>query len=245
MSEIIRYKDIDLNSINYSKPTNQQNAYFGSITYKNNPFEIQSSRLKIIEIKDKSIKVSVEPDDFSFYDTLVKLDDHNLASTYKKSKDWFNKELPMDILETMYKRLSKPFKKNTIPEIELKLNSKCQVYDVSNQLIPLNNLSVNSIIICLVNIKGLKFLKRDYYCDLGVFQMKLINPVQKNITNKCLIEDDQIIDSKYDYEILDEEVIQLNLQKNIVIDKIKHLEKKIENDKVELINLQKELMNLN
>ena len=115
MSEVIKYNKIDLTNINYTKPTNQQNAYYGGIDYNKNLFLIQTSHLTIQSIKDKIITVSVDTDDFSFYDTIVQLDDHNLASTYKNSNEWFNKELPMDVLENMYRRMSKPFKKGEIP----------------------------------------------------------------------------------------------------------------------------------
>ena len=47
----------------------------------------------------------------------IKLDDHNLSSTYQSSNDWFNKELPMDILEGMYRRITKPFKKDEYRQV--------------------------------------------------------------------------------------------------------------------------------
>ena len=64
---------------------------------------LQSSRLFVKEIKKDEkhtyLVVTTSKDDFSFYDTLVKLDDNNLEQTYQQSEEWFNKELPMDILE--------------------------------------------------------------------------------------------------------------------------------------------------
>ena len=105
MSEVIRHNKLDISSLHYSKPVNQNNLYYGSIDYNNNPCYIQTAKLVVEDIKEvnkqKYIVLKVDPDDFSFYDLLVKLDDHNLSSTYKFSKDWFSKELPMDILEKM------------------------------------------------------------------------------------------------------------------------------------------------
>ena len=81
----------------------------------------------------------MDPQDFTFYDSLVKLDDHNLSKTYTSSKEWFNKELPMDVLEGMYRRITQPFKKGDVPEIILKLpyhkqKIQSRIYDQSNNI---------------------------------------------------------------------------------------------------------------
>ena len=127
MTEVTRHNQLDLSKINYSKPEHQQNVYYGSISYNGLPCYIQTSKMTFVDMRDdktskqRYLVVTVDPRDFSFYDCLVTLDDHNLASTYKSSKEWFQKELPMDILETMYRRITKPFKKDDIPEIELRI----------------------------------------------------------------------------------------------------------------------------
>ena len=245
--EIIKYNKIDLDKINYTEPTNQQNSYYGSIDYNNQVFAVQTSRLTIIDIKDKVIQVSVDPNDFSFYDMIVKLDDHNLASTYKNSKEWFKKELPMDVLENMYRRLSKPFKKGEVPLIDLKLSvkPKCQLYDISNKEIDIKNLVKGSSIIGILNIKGLKFLKRDYYCEIYISQIKLTKPIEKPISNKCLIEDDIENTDIYDYEIFDEEVINKTKEKSELIKKINTIKNIIQNHNKDLSLLQEKLKNLN
>lgn len=245
MSEVIKYNKIDLTNINYTKPTNQQNAYYGGIDYNKNLFLIQTSHLTIQSIKDKIITVSVDTDDFSFYDTIVQLDDHNLASTYKNSKEWFSKELPMDVLENMYRRMSKPFKKGEIPLLDLKLTTKpkCQVYDQSNKGINITDIVEGSTIIGILNIKGLKFLKRDYYCEMSLSQIKITNPIEKHLSNKCLIDDEGL--NNYDYEVFDEEVIQNSKQKIELTNQIKNIEQDIQNNQKQLESLKQKLKNLN
>lgn len=245
MSEVIKYNKIDLTNINYKGPTNQQNAYYGGIDYNKNSFLIQTSHLTIQSIKDKIITVSVDTDNFSFYDIIVQLDDHNLASTYKNSKDWFNKELPMDVLENMYRRMSKPFKKGEIPLLDFKLPTKpkCQIYDQSNKKIDITDIVEGSTIIGILNIKGLKFLKRDYYCEMYLSQIKLTNPIEKPISTKCLIEDNEI--NTYDYEVFDEEVIQNSKEKIKLTSQIKNIEQDIQNNQKQLELLKQKLKNLN
>ena len=267
MSGVTRYDKLDLDEIQYNKPENTGSVYFGSISYKSSPLLLQSSRLIVKEIKHtdnhKYLVVTTSKDDFSFYDTLVKLDDNNLEQTYQKSEEWFNKELPMDILEGMYKRITKPFKKDDIPSIEFRLpyvqeELQTKIYNQSNELIGLVDLIPGSTIILMTHLRGLKFLKQNYYCDLHLSQIKLIQqPVSEPVTVSCLIEDDETTkfevkhDDKYAYEILDEEIIQKNkeiedLETKILEHKQNILEytEKINNDNEILSKLEEKLVNL-
>ena len=125
MSEVIRHNKLDVSNLNYSKPISHQNLYYGPINYSDKPCYIQTTKLVIEDIKEvnkqKYLVLKVDSKDFGFYDLLVKLDDHNLSTTYQNSKGWFDKELPMDILEKMYRRITKPFKKDDVPTVELKV----------------------------------------------------------------------------------------------------------------------------
>jgi len=254
MSEVIRHNKVDLSKINYTKPTNQRNVYYGSIDYNSTPCYIQTTKLTIQEIKEENKQTylvgKVDPKDFSFYDLLVTLDDHNLSTTYKYSKEWFNKELPMDVLENMYRRITKPFMKDDVPIIELKVpiqkqSVQSKVYDQSNNTIDFNKLSKGSVVVCIIHIKGLKFLKKDYYCDTYISQIKLCEDVPYLIPSECLIDldaDDYIM---YDYEINDEEAIQKHKEKNELEEKINILSQKLADDQKILLDLQQKIDNLN
>ena len=267
MSGVTRYDKLELDGIKYDKPENTGSVYFGSISYKSSPLLVQSSRLIVKEIKQddnhKYLVVTTTKDDFSFYDALVKLDDNNLEQTYQQSEEWFNKELPMDILEGMYKRITEPFKKDDIPSIEFRLpyiqeELQTKIYDQSNKLINLEDLTSGSTIILMNHVRGLKFLKQNYYCDLLLSQIKLIqHPVSEPVTVSCLIEDDESTkvevqqEDKYDYEILDEEIIQKNKEIEELETKIlerrqiiSEYTEKIDNENEILSKLEEKLVNL-
>ena len=256
MTEVVRYDKLSLDSIQYEKPENQSNVYFGPMYYDLNPFLLQSSRLTIKEIKDdtknKYLVLESDPNDFRFYDKLVKLDDNNLDQTYQHSQEWFNKELPMDILENMYKRITQPFKKDEIPSVEFKLpfhkqSLQTKIYNSNNELVEIDNLKPGSTVIAMLHIRGLKFLKQNYYCDIFLSQIKLVKEIVKTIKPAiCLIEDDEVKveESQYDYEIVDEEVVQKNKEISELETKISDYRDKIENDKLELSKLEEKLVNL-
>ena len=102
MSEITRYNDVNLDMINYKNPSKQSNVYYSEMSYgESKPFYIQTPRLKYKDIVKDTLRSSCNPDDFGVYDFLLNLDDKNTEQTYKLSKEWFNKELPMDIIENI------------------------------------------------------------------------------------------------------------------------------------------------
>jgi hypothetical protein len=253
MSEVVRHNRIDISKINYSKPENQQKVYYGSMNYNNIPFYIQTNKAQFVEIKEenkqKYIVIKVDPKDFSLYDCLMNLDDHNLSSTYTSSKEWFNKELPMDVLEGMYRRMTQPFKKDAVPELVFKLpyhkqKIQCKIYDLSNHIIDVDRLTKGSTIVCILHIKGLKFLKKDYYCDHYISQIKLCESIPFSIPNTCLIEDDEDETNLYDYEILDEEIILKNKEKMELEGTYRELETNIIKQQNELTELRQKIENL-
>ena len=238
MSQVTLYNQLSLDQISYSKPVNQNNLYFGSMTYKSNPLLVQSSKLKFIEIQEDSSKQkyivgSVESHDYSFYDSLVQLDDHNLSETYKHSKEWFNKELPMDILETMYSRITEPFDKGTVPLVKIKVPFYKQ---------KIQSKVYNDTIVCILQIKGLKFLKQKYYCETCIKQIKLCqkSPLGKS---ECMIVEDET-PTVFDYEILDEEVIETQKKKLELLSQIEESESKIKIEQEHLQQLKTLLKNL-
>ena len=254
MSQVTLYTNLSLDDISYTKPVNQNNLYFGSMSYQSNPLLIQSAKLhfKCIQedpSKQKYLFATVDPKDFSFYDSLLQLDDHNLSETYKNSKEWFQKDLPMDILESMYRRITQPFTKGTIPEIKLKVpfykeKLQSKVYNSDNELMNYQDIKPGDTLLCIVQVKGLKFLKQEYYCDMCIQQIKVCAS-PKIATDRCLIVDEEDTPSpEFDYEILDEEVIERQKQILQLQSQIEESESKLAQQQSHLDSLKTQLKNL-
>lgn len=258
MSEIIRHSKIDYANMMYEKPIQQNNWYFGSITYKNKSCMIQSPRLifKRIEedasTKQKYLIAQVKENDFSFYDTLVSLDDLNVMRAYKESKEWFQKEIPVDILESMYRRMSQSFKQGDIPEIKLKLpcykqSVSCKIYDIESQEANVSQLEPGCTLLCILQIKGLKFLKKEYYCDHQITQLKIVEPAPYSNKDQCLIEDDEEDISQYEHELVDqqairnaEEKVRLNQEIDKVVESMQPVQQKLDKLSHQLEKLKQE-----
>lgn len=239
MSSVLRHEDIDVNEINFSKPEKIGTSYFGSISYGTElkPLYVQTPRLKslinLCDLQDKKnphIDVEVPNGNYDIYDFFLNLDDSCIKTTYKKSQEWFGKGLPLESVDDMFKRTTKPFKKNQNPVMRFKLpvvknKIQCGVYNQQRVFLDMNDIKENSEVILVLHLRGLKVLKQNFYFDCYVSQIKLF---QDKDTKYSIIPDYAVIDDKSDYDdIFDQEIIGAN--KNEEEEKIKE-EKRVEEE---------------
>ena len=250
---ILKYSDIDLSKINYLKPEKQGSFYYSSISYNNKPLHIQCPKMKstisggdILNKNPTNLTCETINNDFSFYDFFLGIDDRNIKETFKKNKEWFGKQIPLELIDDMYKRTIKAVKKDSKPTFSFKVpiiknKVQCQIYDQNKICQDISRITNDCEIIFILHIRGLKFLKSNYYCDCYISQIKILlsNEEKYNIFTECIIEDDE--DKKEDFDIIDEEILnEMKREKELEIQKAnkkKELEEKI-------TNLQKELDNL-
>tara|TARA_B110000967_G_C18855611_1_gene547050 strand:+ start:677 stop:1576 length:900 start_codon:yes stop_codon:yes gene_type:complete len=246
MSSVLRHEDIDVNEINFSKPEKIGTSYFGSISYGTElkPLYVQTPRLKslinLCDIQDKKnphIDVEVPNGNYDIYDFFLNLDDSCIKTTYKKSQEWFGKELPLESVDDMFKRTTKPFKKNQNPVMRFKLpvvknKIQCGVYNQQRVFLDMNDIKENSEVILVLHLRGLKVLKQNFYFDCYVSQIKLF---QDKDTKYSIIPDYAVIDDKTDYDdIFDQEIIGANQneeEEKIKEERIKE-EKKLEEEEI-------------
>ena len=103
---------------------------------------------------------------FNFF---LNLDDKNIRSTFQKSQEWFGKEIPLEGIDDMYKRLTKPCKKDQNPIIRFRLpivkgKLQCGVYNQQKVFIDLDEVKENMDVVLILHIRGLKVLKQYFYC---------------------------------------------------------------------------------
>lgn len=220
---IRKYDDIDVEKINYSKPEKIGSSYFASISYGENmkPLHIQTPKLKCLNdiesLKNKKnpqLEVEIPKGKFDMYDLFLSLDDQNIKTTVQKSQDWFQKEIPLEAIDDMYKRSTKPFKKDSNPSMKfsipvIKNEIQCSVYNQQRVFINLDEIKENSEVILILHIRGLKILKQHFYCDCYISQIKVF---QENESKYTIMKDYSLIDEEEDEEIkyddiFDEEII--------------------------------------
>ena len=251
---ILNYSDIDIKKINYEKPEKRGSFYYSSISYgKNSPLHIQSPRMicngsgtDFVKKNNPTLESETLNNDFSYYDFLLNLDDRNIKETFKKNEEWFGKNIPLEMIDDMYKRTIKPLKKDSKPIFLFKLpvikgKIQCHIYDQRKICQDIGKLIPGCEIIFTLHVRGLKFLKHHYYCDCYISQIKvfLCNDDKFNILNEYLIEDDEI--KEEDNDIIDEAVISEILKQKELI---KQKEEKEINIREQIQKLQEQLNNL-
>ena len=255
MTEVYKYDDIDYDNLKFSKPSKQNSYYYSNISYgiKNDLFFLQTSKLKINSDTEKlgkipSIELEICNDNFDMYDLFMKLDDKLVKSTYNNSKEWFNQSIPLENIEDMYKGVCKPLKKNKNPSIKFKLpveNDKIlsKIYDQNRELVDIKDCKSGYDAICILHIRGIKFMKQQYICDIYINQMKVNIPKREDfvIPDKCLIDEfDKLYDS--DEDIIDNEIIdEINNEREIILKKKREELKRLQKLKDEIEMLEKDI----
>ncbi len=247
-----RYDEINIKKINYKKPEKNGTFYYSPINYDNLPLHIQSPKMKCKitgeEILSKgTLDCETINTDFSFYDFFLNIEDRNVKETFRKNKEWFDKEIPLQVIDDMYKRTIKAVKKDSKPNFSFKVptlkgKAQCQIYDKNNVCVDISKINQDCELVFILHIRGLKFLKQHYYCDCYVSQIKIFLPNDQkyNLFNECMIEDDENNDDE-DIDIIDDEILK-NIEEEKIKEKEKqelksNIEKQIEELKQQLDNL--------
>ena len=248
MNSILRYDEVAVDNIKYSKPEKLGQSYFASMSYTDSlkPIYIQTPKLlcktNISEVKDKKapyLEVEVPKGRFDMYDLFLSLDDKNIKTTYDKSQEWFNKELTLESIDEMYRRTTKPFKKNVNPTLKFRVpvvknEIKCGVYNQRRVFVDVDDVKENMEVILILHVRGLKILKSLFYCDCYISQIKLFQDQESKfniIPEYCVIDEE---DNEYD-DIFDEEILKS------ASDYIDNIEKeKLEAERLEKERLEKE-----
>ena len=248
---VLKYDDINIKNINYDKPEKKGTYYYSSISYKKNPLLIQTPKMKCnSDINDilKNYTIDCESNnlDFNFYDFFLNLEERNVKETFKNNNSWFGKEIPLDMIDDMYKRTLKPVKKDNNPIFSFKVPTiknkiQCHIYDQNKMVLDSEKINKDCELILILHIRGLKFLKQHYYCDCYISQIKLFTskPEKFNILNECLIEDEEY--QKEDIDIVDDEILNEMIQKKKEEKEKENMKKDIEK---QILELKQKLDNL-
>lgn len=255
---ILKYDQLKLDDINYSKPEKIGTSYFGSFSFGETlqPLYIQTPKVKcnvnISDLKDKKnpyLEIEIPKNNFDLYDLFLSIDDQNIKNTLHKSGQWFQKEIPLEAIDDMYKRITKPFKKGENPTMKFRLpviknEIQTTVYNQQRVFVNIEDIKEDSEIILILHLRGLKFLKQHFYCDCYISQIKLFQDTLDSkysiMKDYSLIDEDDGIDTN---DIFDEEIINaFENKKDEYLEKEKIEREKLEKEKIERIQkLQKEI----
>lgn len=217
MTDIYSLKSIDYNKITYKSPVKNGNYYYSAITYDGDkPLYLETPNVyssQELNNCENTLSVKISPEDFSVYDKLLELDENNVKRTTDNSETWFKKTLPEEIVRDMYKRITEPLIKDELPQIALRiprLKDKivCGVFNKDSIPLAKEEIKCDTEIKCILHVKGLKFLKKYFYCDIYITQIKIAEHKVYSIPEKCLFNEDDDNRLSLPEDIIDNEMIK-------------------------------------
>jgi len=260
---ILKHDELDFKKINYNKPEKQGVIYYSPINYDNKPFYLQTPKMSckngfrdVLDSKNSLLDLEPINMDFSFYDSLLTLDEKNIKCTFENNKEWFGKNIPLEIIDNMYKRNNKPVKKDSKPKFSFKIplikeKVQCQIYDQKRVCVDFNKINENTEVVLILHVKGLKFLKQHYYCDIYISQIKVFlgGDSKYSILNEYAFNDNEEEENELkslEKELmLDEDFIQgfqkEKEEKEKVMNQLKISKEKFESHKREIEELESKL----
>ena len=237
-------KDFDFSNITISQPVAVQGgAYFTKIRCNNNPLYIQTlkclTKQGLNETNKKAyIDLKFTNEDDEIIEWFETLETKLIELIYSKKELWFQNEMDKSDIENSFNPITRAFKGGKFHLVRVNIpknktiNSKyfCTMYDETETMIPIQELSDSDQIIPILEVQGIKFSARSFQVEVVGKQIMLLN--NKPIFNSCLIkknniekpkdlvEDTQVINSSLEnhtesLEEVDESEIDNTINKNI------------------------------
>lgn len=112
---------------------------------------------------------------------------------YEKRNSWFETELDMEDIQNTMTPLLRPYKggkyhlmRVAIPSMKNVMgHNKCAIYDENENVIGMNDVSVDKKIICILEIQGIKFSSKYFQVDINARQIMTFDDVSPFKT--CII----------------------------------------------------------
>ena len=113
------YQSLEFNSIQYNFPVERNGCKYIDILDPTNDILIfKTPELTINQVihkneNEKYIDLIIPSDNKEFFEFIANIDDHNMLNIYNNTKLWFNKSIPLDVLDDFHRPVVKIKKSGT------------------------------------------------------------------------------------------------------------------------------------
>lgn len=210
MSSVLEnnYTNFNFNDIQYIKPIKiRDNIFISRLNYRDNkPFSINTPLMKILETPEVvdnnlELKLQFSVNDKDFFDLISQLDLYNIEYIYQNSNKWFQNTFTRDIVNEFYEsRIYNSIDDTNNMEIpylfvKLPLDEDSIIVDDDNNPFTFDKLKKNMQIKCVLDIKGLVFLKKRVIADINTQNINIQTRSRVNLTN-YLMENQNKVETK-------------------------------------------------
>ena len=242
---VFDYRKFNFSKLEYIEPKKTGNSVSSSIYYRASINKVINLFIRtpvmntISGICKKNnhyyidLELNLNKGHSEFYDFMNKFDENNKQIVFQNSMEWFNQQLPNDILDSYYTP-SVNLVTNDIPVIRVKIKSKGDViipkiFNNYGTEVDLSYISPQDEIEAILILDELKFFKEKFTPEWSLGQLKVF----KKKTREAPIPDHYLLEDENDLkDIHIENNINLSEHEDVDI-KEEYLQKKLEQESLE------------
>ena len=217
--KVLDYKKFSVSKLIYNSPLKSKGGCLLSkmnYSYNNEeiPIYIQTPKLKVacdlVNNDARSfLELEIDKEHIHFYEFINNIDDKNIESVHSKSEVWFDKKIPMDVIDDFYTTPIKMRKLNRTPTTKFKIpllknNKGCDLFGEDSNPITFDLIKKNVEVICILELVGIKFYKQRFECEWNVVQLRAYT--NQSLERECMINDSFLSDN----EDIEENVFKIN-----------------------------------
>jgi hypothetical protein len=233
----------DFTKLSLAKPIYVSGSYFTKLQHREKPLYIQTTKSMTKQGFVKSggkIYCDLMFDKYSekIINWFEQLEQSCQRLIFEKNNDWFENTLEEDDLNSSFSSIIRVYKSGNYYLIRCSvkqdhLATPCiQIYDEKENKLTINDLTNDMNIVSILEIKGIKFTKRNFIVEIEIKQMMILLDNEQLLVNNCdsdsLFDNCQIRNLKKDLKKDLEKVI---IHSSLNNTKIKEEEKKEKEEK--------------
>ena len=187
------YAKLDFDNITYTRPVERNNfKYIDILNCNEDALLFKTPILKVYNIIEKNgkeiyIDLIINDDNKDFFEFIANIDDHNMLNIYKNCNKWFNKTIPLDILDDFHK-----------PVLKIKKSGNA-IFRTSLHCNKINSIKKGDFADFRVKLDSIKIFKREFMTQWITIDYEIKN-----------------IDYEFDNNIYDNNsMYNLNLKDNV------------------------------
>ena len=156
-------------------------AYFTRIFLNNKPLFIQTPKCQTKQGFIKSgkkiyVDLMFDNNDSIFIHWIENLESQCQKLIYEKGEGWFQTKLEKDDIETAFTSPIKIFKSGKFYLVRVNIKPHIKIYNESDEIIPLEDVTNDANIISILEIQGIKFTSRNFQIELELKQSMMVSP---------------------------------------------------------------------
>ena len=185
----IDISNFDKSKLKISIPSQNRDGQFSKLTYDNFPIIVQTpqslTKQGIVKNGKKIIcDLMFKTMETEFLNWFEELESATQTMLHEKSNDWFEQKLELIDIENLFTTPIKLFKSGKYYLIRSFLKEPIKIFKENDSVLDLTYLDITteSNIISLLEVKGIKYTNKDFQFDIEIRQIMIVsaNPFLEN-----------------------------------------------------------------